>query len=71
MPDCRSIRDHLTTFSNHRNTPAMNDLTFVEHLKVGQWMFLEVNFAKSSCQKEYFHKDEVLFIQLLVSKDKW
>lgn len=26
---------------------------------------------KSSCQKEYFHKDEVLFVQLLVSKDKW
>lgn len=25
VPDCRSVGDHLMTFSNHRNTPAMND----------------------------------------------
>ena len=63
----------LTTLCNHRNTFAINNLMFIEHLKVGQWIFLskEEIFANSSCQNEYFNEDEVFSFQLLVSRDKW
>lgn len=40
----------LTTLCNHRNTSSINNLMFIERLKVGQWIFFskEEKFANSS-----------------------